>query len=210
MKIPKVRDYGYNLVDKFKMKNWSYFGGNKDKELFKYESLQTGREGARNLPNKLGKEGILMQNVGNNKELTPLGQNVCKYLHFKFLKENKINLELLSDLHDKSDEDLCVIDLPDSFPEDIELKECLDLGILSINEEKTFKYRLSIKCLNLFDFLFEHPYIDFESSNVLKTNYIKILNCSIIDKVKKCSKVPLAMLMMLMIKAKDWSIVRTR
>jgi len=34
LKIPKVRDYGYSLVDKFKMKNWSYFGGNKDEEFF--------------------------------------------------------------------------------------------------------------------------------------------------------------------------------
>ncbi len=188
MKIEKVRDHGYSLVDKFTMKKWPFFGGNKDEELDKYKSLQTGREGARNLPRKLGKEGILMQNVGNNKELTPLGQNVCKYLHFKFLKENKINLKVLSDLYNKSDENLYILDLPDSFPEDVELSDCLDLGILTLNEEKTLKYKLSPKCLKLFDFLLEHPYIDFESSNVLKTNFIKILHRSIIDKVKEYSK----------------------
>ncbi|KKN55775.1 hypothetical protein LCGC14_0578820 [marine sediment metagenome] len=184
----KVRDYGYSFVDKFKMKNWSYFGGNKDEELNKYDSLQTGREGARNLPNKLGKEGILMQNVGNNKKLTPLGKNVCKYLHFKFLKENKINLKVLSDLYNKSEENLSIFDLPDSFPENLDLSDCLDLGILSLHEDIPNNYKLSSKFLKLFNFLLEHPYIDFESSNVLKTNFIKILHRSVINRVKECSK----------------------
>ena len=184
MATRKVRDYGYSLVDKFNMKSWPYFGGNKDDELIKYDTLKTGKEGARNLPNKLGKKGVLMQNVGNNKKLTPLGKNLCKYLHFKFLKENKIDLKDLSDLYNKSEEGLSILSLPDSFPEKIELNDCLDLGILCLSEDIPNKYKLSSKYLKLFSFLLKHPYIDFESSIVLKTNFKKILDLSIINRIK--------------------------
>ena len=183
-----VSNYGYSLIDKFKMKNWLYFGGNKNQELEKYETLQTGRKGSRNLPVNIGKEGILMQNVGKNKKLIALGKNVCKYLHFKFLKENRINLKVLSDLYNKSEEDLSILELPDSFPENIELNDCLDFGILSQDKDVPHEYKLSSIFLKLLDFLLEHPYIDFESSNVLKTNFIKKLKRSILNRIKKYSK----------------------
>lgn len=187
--IRSVVDFAYGtsenlgLVQKFRMRDWSCFGGNKDEELIIFKNLRTGRKHARNIPKSLCDEGLLMQEVGKNKELTPLGRSVCQYLHFKFLYENKINLKVLADFYKSSDQSHIINEMPDSLPDKLNWENCVNMGILNPINEHNIKFRLLPKILALYEFILDHPYIDFRSSQILKNEIIKTVHRNIFDKV---------------------------
>ncbi len=185
--IKQVTNYAYGtsgtqgLVQKFHMENWSCFGGVKDEELVKFNKLITGSQHARNIPKSLCDEGLLMQQIGKNKRLTPLGLSVCQYLHFKFLKENRINLKILSDFYKNSNESFIIKEIPDSLPERLNQRDCVNMSVLTPIAESHFK--LNKKILKLYEFILDHPYIDFRASQILKKEIIKTIRNSIIEKV---------------------------
>jgi len=187
--INDVRDFAYGnsenpgLVQKFRMQNWSCFGGIKDEELVRFKKLITGSKHARNIPKSLCDEGLLMQPVGKNKELTPLGLSVCKYLHFKFLQENELSLKVLSDFYRGSDQSNIINEIPDSLPDKLDWRDCVNMGILNPINEENLNFKLVPKVLTLYEFILDHPYIDFRSSQILKKEIIKTIHGSIFDKV---------------------------
>ena len=183
--INQVRDFAYGtpeipgLVQKFLMENWSCFGGVKDKELVKFSKLITGSKHARNIPNTLCDKGLLMQQIGKNKELTPLGLSLCRYLHFKFLKENRFNLKILSDFYKNSQQNLTISEIPESLPERLNRRDCINMGVLIQISEEQFKF--DPKSLQLYEFILDHPYIDIRASNILKKEIIKTIQNNLID-----------------------------
>jgi len=185
--INQVRDFAYGspeipgLVQKFLMENWSCFGGVKDKELVKFSKLITGSKHARNIPNTLCDEGLLMQQIGKNKELTPLGVSLCRYLHFKFLRENGFNLKILSDFYKNSHQNLTISEIPESLPERLNRRDCINMGVLIQISEEQFKF--DPKSLQLYEFILDHPYIDIRASNTLKKEIIKTIHNNLIDVV---------------------------
>jgi len=190
--IKKIVDFAYGtpespgLVQKFLMENWSCFGGVKDEELVKFNKLITGSQHARNIPNILCEESLLMQQTGKNMYLTPLGLSVCQYLHFKFLKENDFNLKIISDFYKNSDQSYIISEIPESLPEKINRKDCINMGILTpLNNDQ---FSLDPKILCLYEFILDHPYIDFKASQILKREIIKTIHDNIIDKVRKSSE----------------------
>ncbi len=146
------------LIYKFHIDRWVYFSGKKDEQLKNKSVFNMGRENARNIPSQLTKQGLYMQKVGNNKELTPLGIALAKLFYFKFLSENNIKLEHLIKL--KSHKRITFESL-ENILKGLTLKKAFNMYLIEpYSSESDETYKPTKFTNELVDFLLEHPNID--------------------------------------------------